>query len=762
LGVFGDIVKVLYIAAFMTRLNRVLFVLFLTFSVLFILPTSAKAVVTNCTVNVSPTTTTRDTSTVYTFDGTVDTSEPGEGIMWVQFTRPSANFTITNGTASGWSDSTDGTTITFTAPAQTFLGTFEVYATSGSSDASAENWSVQMSHSGSGTSPSSCSGSLGVSISGSSSVTPTQTPTNTPVPDTTAPTISNVTISGVSDSSVTISWNTSENATSNVNYGTTTGYGSGKTGSGYTTSHSLVISGLTVNTTYHGQIQSTDGPGNTASSSDFTFATSQSTTTVTVTTTTTTTTIVTPTPTPTPTPDLAPPKVTISTTLDKVFASSPLIEGKATDNVSVRTLEYSVDNGQHWSSIDNFSKPGEKNTTFSFTPVLQGDGNYALKIRAADDNNNKVETPAQTIIIDRLPPAIGGALFSIGPQILQPDPNGSLVTLAGLYPKLTFAAVGGPISIDAKLSNNSTQFYQNAHTRLWSGQLPLNEPGTFTIETISTDGAKNQTTKSLGYITVLPNGTISDTLGPISNAVITAFYFDSQTKSFRIWSAEQYGQENPQSTDELGRYRFLLPTGTYYLQIESAFSRPTRTNIFTLTQPTPIYQNFTLVERNRVPFGSFAVPLPDFGQHDVMIQIPIQQTSELESQSLVGQPFPEFSLDSISNSTFAGKPAVISVLTTWLPQSSAQIHILEEITQQQELQTVVIMSQESPASVNVFAKRGNYLTPVIADPDGVLVTPLQVRTLPTHYFIDRKGTIQKVISGILTKEQIVSHVSQLQ
>lgn len=740
------------------RRALLLFFVFICITVSVVVPHSVNAMVTGCSVNVSPTTTTRETSTIYSFDGSVDTSEPGEGIMWVRFTRPSADFTITNGTASGWSDSTDGTTITFTAPSQTFFSTFEVYATSGSSDASAADWSVQVSSDGSGAPAATCGGDLGVSISGSSSITPTPTATPTPIPDTTAPTISNVTVSSVSDSSVTISWETNESANTLINYGTTTSYGSSKNDSAMVTSHSVTLSSLSSNTTYHGQLKSTDSAGNTATSSDFTFATSQ-TTTVTVTTTTTvnttTTTLVTPTPTPTPTPDLTPPKITLKTDLSNVFSSAPKVEGEATDNVAVAQVEYSVDDGQHWANVE-LSSTSEKKISFVFTPLTQGDGNYSVKVRAIDTNNNDEETDVQVMIIDRLPPAIGGALFSIGPQILQPSPNGSLLTLAGMTPKLTFAAVGGPTSVNLKINNQSIPLSQNPQTRLWSGNFLIGESGTYTIETESVDGAKNRTTKSLSYLTVVPNGIVSDILGPVSNARLKVFYFDTQAQEFRLWGASQYGQQNPQMTDELGRYKLLLPAGTYYIQIEAAHSRPLRTNIFTLTQSTPIAQNFTLTKKAAFQFGSMYLPLPDFGQNDAMMELPEKDTTEISSNALVGKAFPDFQLSGVNNTTLTGKPTVITVLTTWLPQSAAQMSIIDEVSKESGIGTLVIMSQESVASVNVFAKLGGYSVPVVADPDGVLVTPLQVRTLPTHYFVDRSGVVTKVVSGILGKAQIES------
>ena len=95
--------------------------------------------------------------------------------------------------------------------------------------------------------------------------------------DTTAPIISDITISGITDTKVTISWATDESATSNIEYSPDTSYGysfpSPSDTSADETRHSLTLSGLSHDTTYHFQVKSTDASGNEAISGDQTFTT---------------------------------------------------------------------------------------------------------------------------------------------------------------------------------------------------------------------------------------------------------------------------------------------------------------------------------------------------------------------------------------------------------------------------------------------------------------------------------------------------------
>jgi len=95
-----------------------------------------------------------------------------------------------------------------------------------------------------------------------------------PTPDTTPPSISGVTASGVNSATATITWTTNEASDSQVQYGTTMSYGnSTPLDSSMVTSHSQMVSGLTAGTTYHFRVKSKDAAGNLATSGDFVFTT---------------------------------------------------------------------------------------------------------------------------------------------------------------------------------------------------------------------------------------------------------------------------------------------------------------------------------------------------------------------------------------------------------------------------------------------------------------------------------------------------------
>jgi hypothetical protein len=93
-------------------------------------------------------------------------------------------------------------------------------------------------------------------------------------PDLTPPVLSDVVISGVTDQTATITWNTSENSLVTVEYGTTTAYGSTSVGTAFGVSGSSMLMNLSNATTYHVRTQAKDEDGNISFSDDQTFTTS--------------------------------------------------------------------------------------------------------------------------------------------------------------------------------------------------------------------------------------------------------------------------------------------------------------------------------------------------------------------------------------------------------------------------------------------------------------------------------------------------------
>jgi hypothetical protein len=102
---------------------------------------------------------------------------------------------------------------------------------------------------------------------------PNFTPTASPT-DSTPAIVSAVTSSGVTTTSANIAWTTNEPADSQVQFGTSTAYGSSTVvDPTLTLSHTVPLTGLLPATTYHYRVISVDRGGNVTQSADFTFVT---------------------------------------------------------------------------------------------------------------------------------------------------------------------------------------------------------------------------------------------------------------------------------------------------------------------------------------------------------------------------------------------------------------------------------------------------------------------------------------------------------
>jgi hypothetical protein len=91
------------------------------------------------------------------------------------------------------------------------------------------------------------------------------------------PAISNVSSSGVTSGTATIAWTTDEASSSVVNYGVTSSYGSSASLPALVTAHSVVLTGLTPNTTYNFDVVSANAASISSTSANYLFQTAANT-----------------------------------------------------------------------------------------------------------------------------------------------------------------------------------------------------------------------------------------------------------------------------------------------------------------------------------------------------------------------------------------------------------------------------------------------------------------------------------------------------
>jgi len=134
------------------------------------------------------------------------------------------------------------------------------------------------------------------------------------------PVISSVGVSGITTVAATVTWTTDVGSTSQVEYGTTTSYGTLTTlNASLLTSHTVALAGLSTNTLYHYRVRSKNSSGVETISGDFAFQTNSVT-------------------------DTTPPTISITAPANGATVSGAVtVSANASDNVAVTAVQFFLD-----------------------------------------------------------------------------------------------------------------------------------------------------------------------------------------------------------------------------------------------------------------------------------------------------------------------------------------------------------------------------------------------------------------------------------
>ena len=720
-------------------------------------PSRVLAAGPSCTItNLNPHSAPTGTDTGFAFTLT----SPADQIAWVKVTSPSAQVMIDGG-SSDWLP-----TVSYDSSQETFTGSpidpgnpISVNVVASVSYFAGGNWTVQASSNASGSSPFPCTGDTSMTVT-----------------DTNPPTFVSISASALT-TSATIHWSTDKPTTGVVDYGLTSGYGLSKSDSTLGTSGSVTITGLKSGTVYHYQVTATDQSDNSVTSNDSTFTTAN------------------PASEPpssggsgggssgsggvintpvTDTRDKTPPKISIVPPSAKILMTIPTINGEASDNIGVLRVEYSVDGGQNWLPVDTSEGLGGKHVNFSFTPINLDDGTYSILARAVDAGGNITKTPKVEVVIDLLPPVVGGNVISVGPQVIQPGDNGILEVPANVDLTINLSTSGGATSVNLSAMNviggNASLASNFALSRLpdsglWSGILSFSEPGYYQIVAHAVDGANNKTARVIDTVRVARSGLVTSAKGPVAHAEVTVYYLDPDTNSWIIWDGEAYGQANPQRAGDDGNFNSLLPPGTYYAKVSAPGYATLQSSIVTITRPTPLTATLHVHAASGLSFisgllSSFSIE--HIALQDEQSKVP----AALKRQDVIGQTLASFALTDTTGTqqnsvAWLGKPTVITVMSAWAPGTAEQMAALEQVATNHDVNVKAIGLQNDSLLLQAYDEIAGSSLIWLADPDSHTVPFLKVGSMPMHYFVDRKGVIRDEVPGVLSPEQITQRLADL-
>ncbi len=141
----------------------------------------------------------------------------------------------------------------------------------------------------------------------------------------------------------------------------------------------------------------------------------------------------------------------------------------------------------------------------------------------------------------------------------------------------------------------------------------------------------------------------------------------------------------------------------------------------------------------------------------IILSAETSSTSSEISAPQVGFFAPDFTLNGMDRklytlSEFRGKAVLINLWATWCPPCRAEMPAIENIYQEFKDQGFVVFAinatiQDDVSAIAPFLKKYSLTFPVLVDETGSVSTAYKLQSLPSSYFIDRKGVVQEVIIG---------------
>jgi peroxiredoxin len=124
----------------------------------------------------------------------------------------------------------------------------------------------------------------------------------------------------------------------------------------------------------------------------------------------------------------------------------------------------------------------------------------------------------------------------------------------------------------------------------------------------------------------------------------------------------------------------------------------------------------------------------------------------------VGFRAPDFTLHTLDDggsftlSELKGQAVLVNLWATWCPPCRVEMPAIEKMYKEYKNQGLVVLAinmtyQDKPESILPFTKEYGLTFPILLDINGVVSNSYKIHSLPSSYFINRAGIINKVVIG---------------
>ncbi len=437
-----------------------------------------------------------------------------------------------------------------------------------------------------------------------------------------------------------------------------------------------------------------------------------------------------------------PPEISFSETLDiPTNLENPVISGSITPPTFISSAQISLNGGKTF-----FNLNVAKNGRFSFTARNLEDGNYKIIVRVSDLAGNTTVSEARELVVDLLPPIIGGSMVNVGPQIIYPQDSGYVWTVDGVPTTLNIGTKGGVTKLTAIYEDKEVIFGKLGESNIFKGDIVFSTEGIKKILIKAEDGAGNRDESNLDYFYSLKQGSILDKNGEIiKDTKIHIYYFEESTESWVLWDAQPYGQANPIESSD-GKYSIFVPPGRYYLRFTNPKYIKTETKIITF-ENTGIINTDVILKRKLISFFPNIIPQT----------INIFETDKKNALY-------DFSAEKILKDAGlikGGENEIISIGSIWSAPSLEQFSIIGRLEDKNPEGFIpkVIFIQNSESEVESFIKRGKYDFAYVADEYGDRIKIENSYWLPLNVFV-KNGEVVGYYSGVMDEKEIIERIGK--
>ncbi|MGE7769425.1 peroxiredoxin family protein [Viridibacillus arvi] len=151
----------------------------------------------------------------------------------------------------------------------------------------------------------------------------------------------------------------------------------------------------------------------------------------------------------------------------------------------------------------------------------------------------------------------------------------------------------------------------------------------------------------------------------------------------------------------------------------------------------------------------------------------VEDTLGVKSGLAIGELAPDFELETLEGkkvklSDFRGKKVILNFWATWCPPCKAEIPHMqkyyEKYAEEDNFEIVAVnltSYKESVKYVKKFVKTYEMTFPVLLDTKGEQMDAYEIYVVPTTYYLDTKGVIQKKVRGPVDQDSMRESIKAL-